>query len=138
MILRTNPDGSQVRVRDVARVELGTQLYNAITRFNDQASAVLAMHLAAASLGLATQWLSDFGSPWLEGMTSNLLRIPHHFHIYEPMAVGQPSYYPKPRYVKPLEEFVHRVKYDPAKSRTEEEICEYIDAHLRPGLKRKT
>ncbi len=102
------------------------------------ASAVLAMHLAAASLGLASQWLSDFGSPWLEGMARNLLQIPQHFHIYEPMAVGWPSYYPKPRYVKPLEEFVHRGKYDPAKSRTEEEICEYIDTHMRPGMRRKS
>ena len=102
------------------------------------ASAVLAMHLAAASLGLASQWLSDFGSPWLEGMTRNLLQIPEHFHIYEAMAVGWPSYYPKPRYMKPLEEFVHRGKYDPAKSRTEKEICEYINAHMRPGLRRKS
>jgi len=101
------------------------------------ASAVLAMHLAAASLGLASQWLSDFGSPWLEGVTRNFLRIPQYFHIYEPLAVGWPAYYPKPRHVKPLEEFVHRETYDPAKSRTEEEIGEYIDAHLRSGVKRK-
>lgn len=101
------------------------------------ANAVLAMHLAAASLGLAGQWLSDFGSPWLEGMTRNLLGIPSHCHIYEAMAVGRPAYYPKPRYVKPLEEFVHRGEYDPGKQRTEEEIQEYVDAHLRPGLKHK-
>jgi len=101
------------------------------------ASAVLAMHLAAASLGLASQWLSDFGSPWLEGVTRNFLKIPAHLHIYEPMAVGRPAYYPKPRHVKPLEEIVHRGRYDPAKSRTEEEIRAYIDVHMRPGLKRK-
>ena len=95
-------------------------------------------HLAAASLGLASQWLSDFGSPWLEGMTRNLLQIPEHYHIYEAMAVGWPSYYPKPRYIKPMEEFVHRGKYDPGKSRTQEEICEYIDAHMRPETKQKS
>src|ERR1041385_8309298 len=32
IILRTLPDGSQVRLKDVARIELGTQLYNAIGR----------------------------------------------------------------------------------------------------------
>ena len=30
IIVRSNPDGSQVRLKDVARLELGTQLYNAI------------------------------------------------------------------------------------------------------------
>jgi HAE1 family hydrophobic/amphiphilic exporter-1 len=52
VILRSNPDGSQVRIRDVARVELGTQLYNAVTRFNDQASAVLAIYQLPGSNGL--------------------------------------------------------------------------------------
>ena len=32
VIVRSNPDGSQVRVKDVARVELGTQNYTAISR----------------------------------------------------------------------------------------------------------
>jgi len=105
---------------------------------SSMASAVLAMHLAAASLGLAAQWLSDFGSPWLEGMTRNLLRIPQHLHVYEPLALGWPSYYPKPRYVKPLQEFVHRGKYDPAKGRTEKEISDYFNLHMQSGLKRKT
>src|SRR4029079_18257783 len=32
IILRTNPDGSQVHLKDVARIELGTMLYNAVGR----------------------------------------------------------------------------------------------------------
>jgi HAE1 family hydrophobic/amphiphilic exporter-1 len=43
IIVRSNPDGSQVRLKDVARLELGTQLYNAIGRHNGQASAVIAV-----------------------------------------------------------------------------------------------
>lgn len=101
------------------------------------ASAVFAMHLTASTLGLATQWVSDFGSPWLSGMTRHLLGIPQHCQIYEPMAVGFPAYYPKPRYVKPLNELVHYGKYDPAKIRTEEEIRDYILTHIRPKLKFK-
>lgn len=101
------------------------------------ANAVFAMHLAAASMKLATQWVSDFGSPWLSGMTGNMLGIPRHCRIYEVMAVGYPSYYPKPRYVKPLEEVVHYEKYDQGKKRTEEEICEVIATRVRPGLKFK-
>jgi hydrophobe/amphiphile efflux-1 (HAE1) family protein len=43
IIVRSNPDGSQVRMKDVARLELGTQLYNAVGRHNGQASAVIAV-----------------------------------------------------------------------------------------------
>src|SRR5262249_40072096 len=42
---------------------------------SSMANAVFAMHCAAATLGFATQWISDFGSPWLAGMTKHLLRI---------------------------------------------------------------
>ena len=35
VIVRSNPDGSQVRVKDIARVELGTQNYSAVSRLND-------------------------------------------------------------------------------------------------------
>ena len=43
IILRTNPDGSQVRIKDVARIELGTMLYNAIGRHDGKPSAVIAV-----------------------------------------------------------------------------------------------
>src|SRR6516164_2682684 len=43
IILRTNPDGSQVLLRDVARLELGTQLYNSIGRHDSKPAAVLAV-----------------------------------------------------------------------------------------------
>ena len=44
IILRSNPDGSQVRLEDVARLELGTQLYNARGRHNGDQSAVIAVY----------------------------------------------------------------------------------------------
>ncbi len=43
IVVRSNPDGSQVFLRDVARLELGTQLYNAIGRHNGKPSAVIAV-----------------------------------------------------------------------------------------------
>jgi len=43
IILRTNPDGSQVRIQDVARIELGTMLYNAIGRHDGKPAAVIAV-----------------------------------------------------------------------------------------------
>ena len=44
IILRTNPDGSQVRIKDVARIELGTMLYNAVGRHNGTPSAIIAVY----------------------------------------------------------------------------------------------
>src|SRR5215203_590212 len=43
IIVRANPDGSEVRLKDVARLELGTQLYNAYGRHNGKPSAVIAV-----------------------------------------------------------------------------------------------
>ena len=43
IIVRSNPDGSELRLKDVARLELGTQLYNAEGRHDGKPSAVLAV-----------------------------------------------------------------------------------------------
>ena len=43
IIVRTNPDGSEVRLKDVARLELGTMLYNSIGRHDGTPSAVIAV-----------------------------------------------------------------------------------------------
>jgi HAE1 family hydrophobic/amphiphilic exporter-1 len=52
VVIRSNPDGSQVRIRDVARVELGTQTYNAISRLNGGPGAVLAVYQLPGANGL--------------------------------------------------------------------------------------
>src|SRR4249919_3522531 len=52
IILRTASDGSQVRLKDVARLELGTMLYNAIGRHNSQPAAVLAIYQVPGSNAL--------------------------------------------------------------------------------------
>ena len=43
IIIRTNPNGSEVRLKDVARIELGTMLYNAVGRHDGTPSAVIAV-----------------------------------------------------------------------------------------------
>src|SRR6516164_9281298 len=53
IILRTAPDGSQVRLKDVARLELGTMLYNAVGRHNSQPAAVIAIYQIPGSNALA-------------------------------------------------------------------------------------
>lgn len=44
IILRANPDGSNLRLKDVARVELGAQSYGLQGRFNGKPSAILALY----------------------------------------------------------------------------------------------
>ncbi len=44
VILRANPDGSNLRLKDVARLELGSQTYNLTGRYNGQPSAILAIY----------------------------------------------------------------------------------------------
>ncbi len=52
VIVRSNPDGSQVRVKDIARVELGTQSYNAASRLNGGPAAILAVYQLPGANGL--------------------------------------------------------------------------------------
>lgn len=44
VILRANPDGSSVKLSDVARIELGAQTYNLAGRYNGKPSAILALY----------------------------------------------------------------------------------------------
>ena len=44
IVLRANPDGSLVRLMDVARTELGSQTYAMVGRLNGKPSAVLALY----------------------------------------------------------------------------------------------
>lgn len=44
ILIRANPDGSTLRLKDVAKIELGAQTYNLASRFNGKPAAVLAMY----------------------------------------------------------------------------------------------
>jgi HAE1 family hydrophobic/amphiphilic exporter-1 len=44
IIVRETPNGGTVRVRDVARVELGAQYYNLVSRLNGKPSAIVAIY----------------------------------------------------------------------------------------------
>jgi len=52
--VRTNPDGSTVRVRDVARTELGTESYAIEAAYNGKHTAALAIRQAAGANALDT------------------------------------------------------------------------------------
>lgn len=49
IVVRTQEDGSQVRIRDVARVELGVESYNAFTRLNGKSCALISLYQTPGS-----------------------------------------------------------------------------------------
>jgi hydrophobic/amphiphilic exporter-1 (mainly G- bacteria), HAE1 family len=53
IVVRENPDGSVVRLKDVARVELGALSYKQIGRFSGKPSAIIAIFQAPGSNALA-------------------------------------------------------------------------------------
>ena len=87
IVLRANPDGSTVRLRDVARVEIGAETYNFSTRMDGEAAAGIGVQLAPTGNALATsaavrakmEELSRFFPPGVEYVipydTSPFVRI---------------------------------------------------------------
>jgi len=55
ILLKVQQDGSQVRLQDVARVELGAQNYNMTSRFNNNPAAAMAVKLAPGANQLTTE-----------------------------------------------------------------------------------
>jgi HAE1 family hydrophobic/amphiphilic exporter-1 len=53
IVVRSNPDGSQVYLKDVARIELGTMLYNAYGRHDGKPAAVIAVFQIPGTNALA-------------------------------------------------------------------------------------
>jgi multidrug efflux pump len=54
ILLKVNQDGSQVRLKDVAKIELGGENYNFDTKYNGQPTAALGIQLATNANALAT------------------------------------------------------------------------------------
>ncbi|MGB8517201.1 MAG: efflux RND transporter permease subunit [Gallionella sp.] len=54
VIVRSNPDGSSLRVKDVARVELGAQDYTRSARIDGQPTAAVAIRLSPGANALST------------------------------------------------------------------------------------
>jgi HAE1 family hydrophobic/amphiphilic exporter-1 len=52
IVIRENPDGSAVRLKDVARIELGAQVYNVMGRLNGEPAANIAVYQLPGSNAL--------------------------------------------------------------------------------------
>jgi len=54
VVIRADPDGSIVRIRDVANVQLGGQIYNLAGRFEGQSAAIVAVYQLPGSNAVST------------------------------------------------------------------------------------
>jgi 5,6-dimethylbenzimidazole synthase len=82
------------------------------------------MHLAAAALGLGSQWLSvDYV---FEQDVRAILGIPAVLEIHSIIAIGYPDIKMGPGYRRDLSEIVHYEKYNMSKHRTDNEVIDFI------------
>jgi multidrug efflux pump len=54
IVLRSNPDGSVLKLGDVARIEIGSESYGFLSRFNGQPAAGIAISLATGANAIET------------------------------------------------------------------------------------
>lgn len=94
------------------------------TYLKNMANATFCLHLAAASLGLGSQWVSV--SAQLEQLLKPLLDVPDVLQIHTIVPVGYPAYKPQPSYRRDLKEILHFEKYDRSKFRSGSQIIEFI------------
>src|ERR1700752_1959307 len=77
IVVRSNPDGSVLHLRDVARIELGTQTYDLTARYNNDPSAALTVYQlpgsnAVATPAAVTKRLKELSKNFPTGMEYNI------------------------------------------------------------------
>jgi nitroreductase len=92
---------------------------------SSMAGAFLNMHLAAASLGLASQWYSAASGPEAEREIKRIIGIPEPLKIYDLMVVGYSDQPPIAKEVRDLEEMIHYDDCGVKDFRTDEEVLDY-------------
>jgi multidrug efflux pump len=78
ILLRVNTDGSQIRLEDVARVEIGAESYNTIARYNGRPAAGVGINLATGANAL------DTAEAVRERMSELEPFFPEGFHVVYP------------------------------------------------------
>ena len=90
------------------------------------ANAFLYMHLAATTLGLASQWVSLVASPNNHLRLKGLLNIPAGVEVYDMIALGYPAYKSRPKLLRPIDKMVHRDYFAEEDFRTDEEVRDFV------------
>jgi nitroreductase len=97
------------------------------------ANATLLIHLAASSLGLASQYVSDANSPYMETMLKAALGVPEPLRVYHlvPLGYAKGPVAAPPR--RRLEEIMHHEKYDMAKFRDDGMMAGFVRTRTLQG-----
>lgn len=90
------------------------------------ANTFLYMHLAATTLGLASQWVSGVQVPLVHCLLKDLLGIPEELEVYDMMAVGYPASKPRPKLMRAKEKMVHYDYCGKEDFRTDEEVNDFV------------
>ena len=90
------------------------------------ASAFLYMHLAATTLGLASQWVSAITTPFSSCMIKSLLGVPAEMEPYDMMAVGYPALHPSPKFMRDPKKMVHYDDSGQKDFRSDDEVKDFV------------
>ena len=97
-----------------------------IIQTSSLSNAFLYLHLAATSLGLASQWISSIQVPIVNCQAKELLNIPHQMEVFDMMALGYPAIKAREKFMRKQDKMVHRNVCDPVEFRTGEEVQDFV------------
>jgi HAE1 family hydrophobic/amphiphilic exporter-1 len=87
IVIRTNPDGSQVKLKDVARAEMGTESSKSFVRLNDQPAAAIAIFQSPGSNALE---ISESVNTLMEEIAATFPKdIEYHVSLDSTLAISE-------------------------------------------------
>jgi 5,6-dimethylbenzimidazole synthase len=89
------------------------------------ANAFLLMHLAATSLGLASQWYTATSRPDAERAIKEIIGIPEAMTIYDMIVIGYPAAPPGPKIIRDIDEMMHFNNCGEHDFRSDKEVLDY-------------
>ena len=94
--------------------------------YSGLANAFLYMHLAAAALGIGTQWVSITHTGYVQSMIKQLLGIPSELEVFDMIVLGYPEMEPRPKLMRNREEMIHYDDCGPNDFRSNEDAMEFV------------
>ncbi len=90
------------------------------------AASTMSAHLAAAALGYNVWWVTAIGQDDAQDAMRPLLGIPDEISVLDILLFGPPAAKPYKRYRRPMEEILHKDKYDMDQFMTDAELDDWI------------
>lgn len=90
------------------------------------AAATMSAHLAAAALGYNVWWVTAIGQEEAQQAMRPLLGIPDEISVLDIFLFGPPAAKPYKRWRRPIEEVLHRDKYDSNHFMSDDELEDWI------------